>query len=178
LFLSVFSPLCYQFLGIVLCFCFVSLRLFYPMVPFSLDCAVFLFCFSPSCLPYDASFSGLCCIFALQHNPEKLAAYGRQDGEKQKKNTTQSRETGNIGYTRRRETNTAQSRETGNIARIDNSERMLPVSLDCVVYLLCFSPSCVPYVAGFSGLCCVFALFLSVFSPLCYQQTRETGNIG
>jgi hypothetical protein len=42
LFLSVLSTLCYQFLGIVLCFCFASLRLVYPMLPFSLDCAAFL----------------------------------------------------------------------------------------------------------------------------------------
>jgi hypothetical protein len=65
------STLCWQFLSIVLYFCFVSLRLFYPMLSFSLDCVVFLLCFH---------------------------------GEKQSKNTTQSRETGNIGYTRRRKT--------------------------------------------------------------------------
>jgi hypothetical protein len=35
-------------------------------------------------------------------NPEKLATLGTQDEEKQ--NTTQPRETGNIGYTRRRKT--------------------------------------------------------------------------
>jgi hypothetical protein len=35
---------------------------------------------------------------------------------------------------------------------------MLPVSLDCVVLLLCFSSSCVPYVASFSGLCCAFVV--------------------
>ena len=32
-----------------------------------------------------------------QHNPEKLTTQGKHDGEKQNKNTTQSRETGNIG---------------------------------------------------------------------------------
>ena len=37
-------------------------------------------------------------------NPEKLATLGTQDEEKQSKNTTQPRETGNIGYTRRRKT--------------------------------------------------------------------------
>jgi hypothetical protein len=37
-------------------------------------------------------------------NPEKLATYGTQDEEKQNKNTTQPRETGNIWYTRRRKT--------------------------------------------------------------------------
>ena len=35
---------------------------------------------------------------------EKLATYGTQDEDKQNKNTTQSRETDNIGYTRRRQT--------------------------------------------------------------------------
>ena len=37
-------------------------------------------------------------------NPEKLATQGTQDKEKQSKNTTQPRETGNIGYTRQRKT--------------------------------------------------------------------------
>jgi len=46
-----------QFLWIVLCFCFVCLRLVYPMLPVSLDCVVFLFCLSSSCVPYVASFS-------------------------------------------------------------------------------------------------------------------------
>ena len=32
-----------------------------------------------------------------KHNPEKLATQGRQDGEKQNKNTAQSGETGIIG---------------------------------------------------------------------------------
>jgi hypothetical protein len=53
-------------------FCFVSLRLSYPMLPVSQDCAVF-------------------------HNPEKLVTWRRQDGEKQSKNKAQSRENGNIG---------------------------------------------------------------------------------
>jgi Flp pilus assembly protein TadB len=59
---------------------------------------------------------------------------------------------------------------------------MLSVSLDCVVFLFCFSPSFPPYVVSFSGFCCVFALFLSVLSIICCQflttQSRETGNIG
>ena len=37
---------------------------------------------------------------------EKLATYGTQDEDKQNKNTTQSRETDNIGYTRRKTNNT------------------------------------------------------------------------
>ena len=39
-----------------------------------------------------------------KENPEKLATQGTQDEEKQDNNTTQPRETGNIGYTRRRKT--------------------------------------------------------------------------
>ena len=39
---------------------------------------------------------------------------------------------------------------------------MLPVSLGCVVFLLWFSSSCVPYVTSFSRLCCVFVLFIFV----------------
>ena len=39
-----------------------------------------------------------------QHNLEKLATQSTQDEEKQNKNTTQPREAGNIGYTRRRKT--------------------------------------------------------------------------
>jgi hypothetical protein len=46
-----------------LCFCFVFLRLVYLMLPVSLGCVVFLFCFSSSCVPYVASFSRLCCVF-------------------------------------------------------------------------------------------------------------------
>ena len=46
---------------------------------------------------------------------------------------------------------------------------MLPVSLDCVVFLFCLSSSCVPYVASFSGLCCVFVLFVVVLCTLCCQ---------
>ena len=46
-------------------------------------------------------------------NPEKLVTQGKQ--EKDKQNNGQSRETGNIGYTRRRQDKQKQSRETGNI---------------------------------------------------------------
>jgi hypothetical protein len=54
---------------------------------------------------------------------------------------------------------------------------MLPVSLDCVVLLLCFCSSCVPYVASFSGLCCAFAVFLEEKHSKSTTQSRETGNI-
>jgi len=47
----------------VLCFCFIFLRLVYPMLPVSLYCVVFLFCFSPSSVPYVASFSGLSILY-------------------------------------------------------------------------------------------------------------------
>ena len=50
---------------IVLCLCFVFLRLVYPMLPVSLDCVVFLFCFSSSCVSYFTIFSGLCCVLVL-----------------------------------------------------------------------------------------------------------------
>jgi hypothetical protein len=49
----------------MLCFCFVFLRLMYSILPVSLDCVVFLFCFSSSYVPYVASFPGLCCVFVL-----------------------------------------------------------------------------------------------------------------
>jgi hypothetical protein len=35
----------------------------YPMLPVSLGCVVFLFCFSSSCVPRVASFSVLCFVF-------------------------------------------------------------------------------------------------------------------
>jgi hypothetical protein len=76
------------------------------MLPFSLDFVVFLFCFSSSFLPYVAIFSGL------------------KDGEKQNKNTTQSRETGNIGNTRRRETKQKHNTIQRNWQyRVDKTER-------------------------------------------------------
>jgi hypothetical protein len=166
-------------------FCFS--RLVYPMLPVSPDCVVFLSCFPPSCLPYVASFSGL---------------------------TAQSRENGNIGQKRRRETKQKHNTIQRNWQhRVDKTERnktkaqhkccvfvlplsvlsilccqflwivlclflfvlsircchflwivlcfcfvslrlvypMLSVSLDCVVFLLCLSPSFLPYVAIFSG---------------------------
>jgi hypothetical protein len=62
------------------------------MLPVSLGCVVFLFCFSSSCVLYVASFSRLCCVFVL--------FFFTQDEEKQNKNTTQPREAGNIEYTR------------------------------------------------------------------------------
>jgi hypothetical protein len=43
-------------------------------------------------------------MFPASLGLEKLATYGIQDEEKQNKNTTQPRETGNIRYTRRRKT--------------------------------------------------------------------------
>jgi hypothetical protein len=75
-FCFVFLRLVYPMLSVSLdCFCFIFLRLVYPMLSVSLDC------FSPSCVPTKT---------------------------KQK----QSRETDNIGYTRRRKTKQKQSRET------------------------------------------------------------------
>jgi hypothetical protein len=103
LFFFVLCTLCWQFLWEgsylrylclvtvhILCFCFVFLRLVYPMLAVSLGGLfftlfvfvyytriVFLFCFPSSCVPYVGSFSG-------RKSP--------------------SRETANIGCTRRRKT--------------------------------------------------------------------------
>ena len=130
----------YQSLWIELCFCFVSLRLVYPMLPVSLDCVVFLFCFSPSCLPYVGSFSGLWSGFALF-----LSVFS-----------------------------TLCCQFLWIVlcfcfVSLRLLYPMLPVSLDCVVFLFYFSPSCLSYVTSFSGLCFVFVLFFSVLSTLCYQ---------
>ena len=90
-FLFCFSSSCWQFLWEdsylrylclftvhILCFCFVFLRLVYPMLPVSLGGLlftlfvfvyyariVFLFCFSSSCVPYIASFSGRALIYVI-----------------------------------------------------------------------------------------------------------------
>jgi hypothetical protein len=58
------------------------------MLPVSLGCVVFLFCFSSSCVLYVASYQ------------KKQATKKTKDEEKQNKNTTQPKETGNIEYTR------------------------------------------------------------------------------
>ena len=89
LFVFVLCTLCCQFLWIVhfwlllrysLTFiCFVCLRLVYTMLPVSLDCPfliapsvfsnIYLFCFSSSCVPYVASFSGLSiCVCILSNH--------------------------------------------------------------------------------------------------------------
>ena len=62
----------------ILCFCIVFLRLVYPMLPVSLGGLlftlfvfvyykriVFLFCFSSSCVPYVGSFSGRALIYVI-----------------------------------------------------------------------------------------------------------------
>jgi hypothetical protein len=119
----VLCTLCCQFLWIV--HVWLSLRLVYPMLPVSLDCPCLI---APSsCVPYVASFSGLSMFerrdnqtWTIQRNwqhrvhktkgqsnmdnPEKLATYGTQDEGAIKHG--QSRDTGNIGYTRRRDNQT------------------------------------------------------------------------
>ena len=91
LFFFVLCTLCWQFLWEgsylrylclftinVLCFCFVFLRLVYPMLAVSLGGLlftlfvfvyytriVFLFCFSSSCVPYVGSFSGKALIYVI-----------------------------------------------------------------------------------------------------------------
>ena len=151
LFFFVLCTLCWQFLWEgsylrylclftihVLCFCFVFLRLVYPMLAVSLGRLlftlfvfvyykriVFLFCFSSSCVPYVGSFSGSFTLFVF------------------------------VYYTH-------------------------------IVFLFCFSSSCVPYVGSFSGkaliyvICvcllytyCVFVLFFFVLCTLCWQFLWE-----
>ena len=91
MFFFVLCTLCWQFLWDdsylrylclftihILCFCFVFLRLVYPMLPVSLGGLlftlfvfvyykriVFLFCFSSSCVPYVGSFSGKALIYVI-----------------------------------------------------------------------------------------------------------------
>ena len=127
----------------VLCFCFVFLRLVYPMLAVSLGGLlftlfvfvyytriVFLFCFSSSCVPYVGSFSGKALIYLCL-----LFVFGY--------------------YTH-------------------------------IVFLFCCSSSCVPYVGSFSGkaliyvICvcllytyCVFVLFFFVLCTLCWQFLWE-----
>ena len=139
LFLSVLSTLCCQFLWIVLCFCFVFHRLMYPIYQ-SLWIVFFLFCFSPSCVPYATSFSRLCCVFALFLSVLSTICFPLLWIV--------------LCFC---------------FVFLRLVYPMLPVSLDCAVFLFCFSPSFLPYVTSFSGLCCVFALFLSILSILCYQ---------
>ena len=139
LFLSVFSTLCCQFLWIVLCFCFVSLRLVYPMLPVSPDCVVFLFCFSPSCLflCYQFLWIVLCFCFVFLRLVYPMLPVSLDCG---------------VFF----------------FVSLRLFYPMLPVSPDCAVFLFCSSPSCLPYVTSFSRLCCVFVLFLTVLSTLCY----------
>jgi hypothetical protein len=66
------------------------------MLSVSLDCVVFLLCFSQRNWQHRVHKTERNKA-KTQHHPEKLAIQGRKDGEKQSKNTTQSRETGNIG---------------------------------------------------------------------------------
>jgi hypothetical protein len=74
---SYFRYLCLFTINI-LCFCFVFLRLVYPMLAVSLGRLlftlfvfvyytriVFLFCFSSSCVPYVGSFSGKTLIYVI-----------------------------------------------------------------------------------------------------------------
>jgi hypothetical protein len=100
----------------------------------------FLFCFSPSCVPYATSFSRLCCVFALFLSVLSTICFPLLWIV--------------LCFC---------------FVFLRLVHPMLPVSLDCAVFLFCFSPSFLPYVTSFSGLCCVFALFLSILSILCYQ---------
>jgi hypothetical protein len=156
-FLRLMFPI-YQSLWIVLCFCFISLRLVYPMLPVSLDCVVFLFCFSPSCLSYDASFSGLCFVFVLFFSV-LCTLFTSLSG------------LSCVFVLFLSVLCTLCCQFLWIVlcfcfVSLRLVYPMLAVSLDCGVVLLCFSPSFLPYVASFSGLCFVFVLFLSVLSTL------------
>jgi hypothetical protein len=109
-----------------LCFCFVFLRLVYPMLAVSLGGLlftlfvfvyykriVFLFCFSSSCVPYVGSFSGraliyVICVCLLYTHCVFVLFFFVLCCSKQTQityvNKSPPRETANIGYTRRRKT--------------------------------------------------------------------------
>ena len=89
------------------------------MLPVSLGCVVFLLCFSTSCVPYVTIFSRLCCVFALFFYVLCTLCY-------QFLWVVLC-----FCFVCRRLV-----------------YPMLPVSLGCVVFLLCFSTSCVPYVTS------------------------------
>jgi hypothetical protein len=157
-FLRLMNPI-YQSLWIVLCFCFVFLRLVYPMLLVSPDCAVFLFCFSPSCLPCVARYSGLCFVFVLFFSV-LCTLFTSLSG------------LCCVFVLFLSVLSTLCYQFLWIVLRfcfvpLRLFYPMLSGSLDCVVFLLCSSPSCLPYVASFSGLCFVFVLFLSVLSTLC-----------
>ena len=183
LFFFVLCTLCWQFLWEgsylrylclftihVLCFCFVFLRLVYPMLPVSLGGLlftlfvfvyykriVFLFCFSSSCVPYVDSFSGKALIYVicvcLLYTYYVFVLFF--------------------------------------FVYVDSFLRLLFtlfvfVYYTHIVFLFCFSSSCVPYVNSFSGraliyvICaclqytyCVFVLFFFVLCTLCWQFLWE-----
>jgi hypothetical protein len=133
---------------------------------------VLCFCFSSSCVPYVTSFSRLCCVCFSSSCVPYVASF---------------------------------SRLCCVFVFLRLAYPMLPASLGCVLFLFffvlctlccqllwvvlcfCFSSSCVPYVASFSRLCCVFVflrlvypmlpaslgcvvfLFFFVLCTLCYQ---------
>jgi hypothetical protein len=145
------------------------------MLPVSLDS----FCFFVSyCAPYVASFSGLslvfsfvlctlCCQFlkTIQRN------WQHRVHNTTEKTTTQSRETGNIGYTIRRKKPKdcflffsvvlcplfCHFLWIVFVFFLRIVHPMLPVSLDCLCF---FASYCAPYVASFSGLSLVFSFVL------------------
>jgi hypothetical protein len=126
------------------------------MMSLSLDCVMFLFSFSPSVLPYVASFSGLCCVFVLFLSDFSTLCY-------------QFLwivlcfcfVSFPLVYPM-----LPVSLDCAVFVSLRLVYPMMPVSLDCVVFLFCFSPSCLSYDTSFSGLCFVFVFFLSVLSTL------------
>jgi hypothetical protein len=148
---------------VVFLFCFSPS--YVPFLPVSLDCVLFLFCFSPSCLPYDASFSGLCCVFALFFSVLS---------------TLCSQFLWIVlcfyfVFLRLVYPMLPVSLDCALFCFVSLRlvYPMMPVSLDCVVFLFCFSPSCLPYVGRYSGLCFVFVLFFSVLCTKHYTFQRN-----
>ena len=155
----------------VLCFCFVFLRLVYSMLTVSLGRLlftlfvfvyythiVFLFCFSSSCVPYVDSFSGRALIYVICVCLQYTYCVFVLFFF-----VLLAVSLGRLLFT-------------------------LFVFVYCthIVFLFCFSSSCVPYVDSFSGkaliyvICvcllytyCVFVLFFFVLCTLCCQFLWE-----
>jgi hypothetical protein len=123
------------------------------MLPVSLDCVCFVFLrLVCSMLPVSQFFLFILSTSCVLSRETGNIGYTRRGQTKQ----TQSRETGSIGHTRRRKTKQEQSRETGNIGH--TRRRQLPVSLDCVCFV-CLRLVC-PMLPVFLDCLCLFCLRL------------------
>jgi hypothetical protein len=161
----------------VFLFCFS--RLFYPMLPVSPDCVVFLFCVSPSFLPYVASFSGLCCVTKRRETKQKQSTIQRNwqhridKTERNKHSTIQRNWQHRVEKTERHKTKTQHNPGCQFLwivlcfcfVSLRLVYPMLPVSLDCAVFV--FFRLVYPMLPV--SLDC--ALFLFCFSPSCVLVT-------